>query len=108
MPTRISAARTDVDGLRDLAPLWAELHQHHREVSAYALVADTELSWLRRLDWCRQLLAQGAAYLTASGGHLTGYAVVALQGGSDDTFALEGGIAETAVACRRGAAGSWC
>jgi hypothetical protein len=48
MPPDISAARTDVDGLRDLGPLWAQLHQHHREVSAYsALVADAELSWAR-------------------------------------------------------------
>jgi hypothetical protein len=63
MQPNISAAKTDVNGLDDLAPLWGELHQHHREVSAYpALVADPELSWARRLDWYRHLLADGASY----------------------------------------------
>jgi GNAT superfamily N-acetyltransferase len=97
MPPRISAARTDVDGLLDLAPLWAELHQHHRDVSTYpALVADPELSWARRLDWYRRLLVDGASYLTASddAGRVFGYAVVAIESGLDDTFAVVGGIAE--------------
>jgi GNAT superfamily N-acetyltransferase len=97
MPPHVSAARTDVDGLGALAPLWAELHQHHREVSAYpALVADPELSSARRLDWYRHLLADGASYLTATDDEdrLIGYAVVAFESGPDDTFAVEGGIAE--------------
>jgi ribosomal protein S18 acetylase RimI-like enzyme len=97
MPPHISARRTDVEGLRALAALWAELHQHHREVSTYpALVADPELSWERRLHWYTRLLADGASYLTASDdeGRVLGYAVIALESGPDETFAVEGGIAE--------------
>jgi GNAT superfamily N-acetyltransferase len=97
MPPHISHAGTDVEGLPALAPLWAELHEHHREVSPYpALVANPELSWRRRLDWYRRLLDHGASYLTADDdeGRLIGYTMVALQSGPDDTFAVEGGIAE--------------
>jgi ribosomal protein S18 acetylase RimI-like enzyme len=97
MRAHVSAARTDVDGLGALAPLWVELHRHHREVSPYpALVADAEVSWSRRLHWYRRLLAEGASYLTATddAGRLIGYAMVALESGPDETFAVEGGIAE--------------
>jgi GNAT superfamily N-acetyltransferase len=97
MQPNISASRTDVDGLGALAPLWAELHQHHRDVSEYpALVPDPERSWAHRLDWYRRLLAGGASYVTASDdeGRLIGYAVVAFESGPDDTFAVEGGTAE--------------
>jgi hypothetical protein len=79
MLASISPPRTDPAGLEQLAPLWQELHRHHREVSDYtALVEDLAVSWERRLRWYRRLLGEGAAYLTASddGGRLIGYAVV--------------------------------
>ncbi len=51
MPVHISAPRTDLEGLTDLARLWRELHCHHREVSDYwDLVDDLDNSWERRLE----------------------------------------------------------
>jgi ribosomal protein S18 acetylase RimI-like enzyme len=97
MAIQISPPSTDADGLDELAPLWKELHRHHREVANYRnLVQDLDSSWSRRLGWYRRLLAQGAAYVTAAdnGGRLIGYAMVALESGPDDTFDVEGGIAE--------------
>jgi GNAT superfamily N-acetyltransferase len=97
MSAQISDPRTDAAGLDDLAPLWQELHRHHREVSDYGpLVADLSASWASRRRWYRALLAQGASYLTATDqdGRLIGYAMVAVTDGPDDTFEVEAGIAE--------------
>ncbi|MBV8940339.1 MAG: GNAT family N-acetyltransferase [Solirubrobacterales bacterium] len=97
MPHHISGPRIDVDGLEDLAPLWMELHRHHRTVSEYrALVQDVAASWQRRLAWYRRLLEGGASYLTASDdeGRLIGYAMVAIEAGPDDTFETEQGTGE--------------
>jgi GNAT superfamily N-acetyltransferase len=94
---RVSQPRTDLEGLDELAPLWRELHSHHREVADYdLLVADLDRSWERRLRWYRRLLADGASYLTATDddGRLIGYAMVAIETGLDDTFDVSGGIAE--------------
>lgn len=97
MADHISNPRTDPEGLNDLAPLWAELHQHHREAADYpALVEDLDSSWASRLRWYRRLLTRGASYVTASDdeGRLLGYAMVAFEEGPDDTFEVMGGIAE--------------
>jgi ribosomal protein S18 acetylase RimI-like enzyme len=97
MAVQISDPRSDLEGLDDLAQLWTELHRHHREVSEYPyLVRDAAMSWARRLQWYRDLLAQGAAYVTATDdqGRLIGYAMVAFQDGPDDTFEVTGGVAE--------------
>ena len=74
MPTHISPARTDVGGLRDLGPPSC--------ISTIARCLRTRRS-------------EGASYLTASDGEgrLIGYALVTLESGADDTFAVEGGIA---------------
>jgi GNAT superfamily N-acetyltransferase len=93
----VSDPRSDFEGLDDLAPLWAELHGHHREVSEYRLlVRDSELSWERRRDWYHRLLAAGGSFVTATNGEgrLIGYAMVAIESGLDDTFEVIGGIAE--------------
>jgi GNAT superfamily N-acetyltransferase len=93
----VSGPQTDPDGLSDLAPLWHELHRHHREVSEYPwLVEDLDASWASRLRWYRRLLEEGASYVTATDGdgRLIGYAMVAAQDGPDDTFEANGGIAE--------------
>lgn len=60
------------------------------------LVNDLELSWARRREWYARLLAHGACFVTATDadGRLVGYAMVAFEGGSDDTFAVKGGTAE--------------
>jgi ribosomal protein S18 acetylase RimI-like enzyme len=97
MEARISGLRTDADGLAELEPLWTELHRHHRDVSLYRdLVDDVALSWARRLELYRGVLAGGGAYLTAhdAAGELIGYAMIEFAPGADDTFVVEGGIAE--------------
>jgi GNAT superfamily N-acetyltransferase len=60
------------------------------------LVDDPELSWARRLQWYRRLVADGASYITATDkrGRLIGYAMVVREAGLDDTFDVTGGIAE--------------
>src|SRR5262245_64485151 len=97
MAIQVSGPRTDVEGLTDLAPLWEQLHRHHQEIAEYqGLVRDVALSWTRRLDWYRRLLAEGAAYLTATddSDRVIGYVMVVLEPGPDDTFDATGGIAE--------------
>lgn len=93
---QLSAPRTDGAGLAELEPLWIELHAHHREVSSHRdLVADPAASWAARLRLYRRLLAAGGAYVTAArDGRLVGYAMVAVEPGDDDTFAVVGGVAE--------------
>ena len=89
MAIKVSDPRTDVEGLTHLAPLWEQLHRHHQAVADYkVLVHDPAVSWTRRLRWYRPLLADGAAYLTATDdeGPLVGYAMIA--------FDSTGGIAE--------------
>jgi ribosomal protein S18 acetylase RimI-like enzyme len=74
-----------------------ELHNHHLEVSEYQdLVQDLNASWERRLRWYRRLVAHGGSYVTAADdeGRLLGYAMVGIAEGPDDTFDVEGGIAE--------------
>lgn len=93
----VSPPRTDLEGLTDLETLWAELQSHHLEVSTYPhLVHDLESSWKSRLRWYRRLVAEGGSYLTAADerGHLIGYAMVGIEEGPDDTFDVEGGVAE--------------
>ncbi len=97
MPNHISGPTTDSDGLKQLAPLWMELHRHHIAVSEYpALVQDLAASWEQRLNWYRRLLDSGACYFIAreDGGSLVGYAMLAIENGADDTFETERGIAE--------------
>jgi GNAT superfamily N-acetyltransferase len=106
MTVDIDGARTDVDGLDDLEPLWLELHRHHLEVTEREnLVVDDGLSWARRRDWYRRLLAAGGAYVTAADdrGRLVGYAMIGVEEGPDDTFEVKGGIVEVVtlvVSCR--------
>ena len=97
MTVHISDPRTDPRGLNELEPLWRELHRHHLEVSDYRpLLEDCDASWANRLGRYRELLADGASYVTATddGDRLVGYAMVALDAGPDDTFVVEGGRAK--------------
>lgn len=63
---------------------------------APVLVRDLDSSWASRLRWYRRLLAQGASYVTATDrdGRVVGYAMIAMDEGTDDTFEVTGGIAE--------------
>jgi len=105
MGIRLTEPSSDPAGLDDLAPLWMELHAHHREVASYSdLVEDLDASWQRRRSWYRRLLDEGAAYIVARNDDgPAGYAMVSLALGPDDTFAARGGIAEvvTLVVARR-------
>ena len=96
MAASLRGPSSDPSGLAGLAPLWSELHRHHREVSEYKdLVQDVGASWERRAAWYRRLLEQGAVYLTADeDGRPIGYAMVAIEDGPDDTFESGGAIAE--------------
>jgi GNAT superfamily N-acetyltransferase len=97
MEVHISEARRDLEGLDDLEPLWLELHRHHLEVCGHRnLVQDFGLSWDRRREWYRRLLAAGGSFLTATNdrGRHVGYAMIAVEDGPDDTFEVTGGIAE--------------
>ena len=107
MAVSISAPLTDSEGLAELAPLWHQLHRHHRDVSEYQpLVGDLGSSWASRLRRYRRLLGEGASYITATDhdGHLVGYAMVAVEEGPDDTFDIQGGIAEVVTLV---VAGDW-
>jgi hypothetical protein len=74
-------------------------------------VEDLDSSWASRLDWYRRLLAQGASYVAAADrdGRLIGNAVVALDEGPDDTFEVNGGVAEvvTLVVTRDQRSAGW-
>jgi GNAT superfamily N-acetyltransferase len=111
MAVQIGSPRTDVDGLDELKALWLELHRHHLEVSELEnLVAEPGLSWARRRDWYRRLLAAGGSYLIATDppAQPIGYAMIAVEHGPDDTFEVSGGTVEVVtliVAPARRAAG---
>jgi ribosomal protein S18 acetylase RimI-like enzyme len=100
MAVRIGSPRRDFEGFSDLERLWLELHQHHLEVSEYEnLVVDPGISWARRRDWYRRLLAAGGVYLTAVDdlSRLIGYVMIGVEDGPDDTFDVKGGVAEVAT-----------
>jgi ribosomal protein S18 acetylase RimI-like enzyme len=85
----ISLAGPDrLDGLREL---WLAMHHHHQRVAVLQpLVADDEISWLRRraryLDW---LTNDEALLVIADRGPIpVGYAMVHLVNGPDDTWPL--------------------
>jgi GNAT superfamily N-acetyltransferase len=93
----VSEPRTDLEGLIALAPLWEQLHRHHQEVAEHhSLVGDAALSRTMRLDWYRRLLAEGAAYVTATddAGRLIGYGDGRARARPGRHFRCAGGIAE--------------
>ena len=97
LAVHISAARDDPEGLEALAPVWAEWHRHHRELSEHPECwEDLDASWLTRLDWYHRLLLDGASYVTATDdeGAVVGYAMLAVNDGRYDRVAVEKGIAE--------------
>ena len=89
-------AQISADQLADLEPLWRSLHRHHRAVAAVPVLADDDLSWQRRRDWYRSLLAGGSAFALAArdGGTAVGYAFVDIRPGDDDTWPVGAHLAE--------------
>jgi GNAT superfamily N-acetyltransferase len=97
MITAIDGPIRDPGGLDGLAPLWRQLHAHHRLVADYGpLVDDVDASWTSRRAWYERLLAGDAFYLLATdpSGVVIGYAMCEAVRGDDDTFLVRGGILE--------------
>ncbi len=86
--TRIALAGPDrVDELR---PLWLQLHHHHASVSRVQPFVDDETSWsARRASYVQTLEEGGFALVAEDDGVLTGYAMVRIHEGPDDSWALE-------------------
>ena len=84
------------DQLAELEPLWRSLHRHHRATAAVPVLADDDLSWQRRSDWYRSMLATGQAFVLVAraGGAAIGYAYVHIRPGDDDTWPVGAHMAE--------------
>jgi len=89
-------AQISVAQLAELEPLWRSLHRHHRATAAVPVLADDNLSWRRRSDWYRSMLATGQAFVLVArdGGAAIGYAFVHIRPGDDDTWPIGAHMAE--------------
>ena len=89
-------AQISIDPLAELEPLWRSLHRHHRATAAVPVLADDDLSWQRRSDWYRSMLATGQAFVLVArdGGAAIGYAYVHIRPGDDDTWPVGAHMAE--------------
>jgi ribosomal protein S18 acetylase RimI-like enzyme len=60
------------------------------------VLADDDLSWQRRSDWYRSMLATGQAFVLVArdGGAAIGYAYVHIRPGDDDTWPVGAHMAE--------------
>ena len=86
-----------VERVDEVRELWLALHHHHLAiVDSVALVEDDELSWRRRRDLYVERLASGGGFLALAraGDEVVAYALVCLEQGPDDTFALGDRYAE--------------
>jgi GNAT superfamily N-acetyltransferase len=79
-----------IDRISEVEPLYRDLHRHHRAVATTPLVTDEDLSWSRRADWYRGILANGAGFLVIArrDDSPVGYALVELHPGPDDTWPI--------------------
>ena len=83
--------------LDEVRELWLELHHHHQAVvHTVPLVQDDELSWRRRRALYAERLDAGTGFLVLAtdADAVVGYALVCIEEGPDDTFDVNGGIAE--------------
>ena len=89
-------AMLDPGRLDDIEPLWLGLHRHHRRVSDLPVLPDDDLSWQRRRDWYRSMLAAGQdfALVARADGEPVGYAFVHIRPGDDDTWPVGAHMAE--------------
>jgi ribosomal protein S18 acetylase RimI-like enzyme len=80
-----------IERLDELRALWLDLHHHHQQVApALALVDDDELSWQRRRALYLERLSSQSGFLVLAIEEeaIVGYAMVCIEQGPDDTFAL--------------------
>lgn len=89
-------ALAGLDELNDVEHLWRSLHTHHHGIAQVTLVADDDVSWQRRRDWYRSMMADGEAFLliARSEGRPVGYAFVEIRPGPDDTWPVGDRLAE--------------
>lgn len=78
------------DRLDAIHDLWLAMHRHHVAIGSHPLVADEEAAWQRRRALYHGWLTAGEAFLLVAecASELTGYAMVHVQEGPDDTFPL--------------------
>jgi GNAT superfamily N-acetyltransferase len=90
MSTSFGIEVAGIDRISEVEPLYRDLHRHHRAVATSALVTDEDLSWSRRAEWYRQILANGAGFLVIARreGAPVGYAMVEIHSGPDDTWPI--------------------
>ena len=90
MSTSFGIEVAGIDRISEVEPLYRDLHRHHRAVATSALVTDEDLSWSRRAEWYREILANGAGFLVIARreGAPVGYAMVEIHSGPDDTWPI--------------------
>jgi ribosomal protein S18 acetylase RimI-like enzyme len=86
------ASRIVLAGLErvdELRPLWLQLHHHHARVSRVQPFVDDGTSWERRRRGYVEILQEGGFALIAEDEEgLSGYAMVRIHDGGDDSWAL--------------------
>lgn len=82
--------RAGPERLDELRERWLELHRYHRLPGAVPLVEDDMLSWERRRALYLDRLRSETAFLVLAteAETVVGYALVCIEVGPDDTFAL--------------------
>jgi ribosomal protein S18 acetylase RimI-like enzyme len=88
MAPRIALA--GLERVDELRPLWLQLHHHHASVSRVQPFVDDETSWTVRREGYVEILGAGGFVLVAlDDDGLSGYALVKIHEGGDDSWALE-------------------
>jgi GNAT superfamily N-acetyltransferase len=87
MTPRIALA--GLERVDELRPLWLQLHHHHASVSRVQPFVDDATSWtVRRKGYVEILGAGGFVLVAEDDDGLSGYALVKIHEGGDDSWAL--------------------
>jgi ribosomal protein S18 acetylase RimI-like enzyme len=88
MTPRIALA--GLERVDELRPLWLQLHHHHASVSRVQPFVDDATSWtVRRKGYVEILGAGGFVLVAEDDDGLSGYALVKIHEGGDDSWALD-------------------
>lgn len=92
----VSESERALDLIDEVRPLWEVLRTHHAAVSSFRdLNSDGVEAWDLRRAWYVRVIRDGGALVTATGEKgVAGYAVLSVEVGADDTFAVGSGIVE--------------